>query len=881
MIRRPQLWGLLCLLLALTNATPCIYAESGSVIVIQTRGVVHAYSPQGRKLTAPVVRGSVLPVGYSIKTGFFSESILLFSNGTTATVQENSKLRLDKFSQAPFDAQNESFSQLQAEPSSSQVSIDMEIGSLVVQTKKLNKGSSFSISTPVGTAGIRGTQFQMAMSPDSGMKLDVAESQVAFTPAGQAQPLVVGPGKGLDASSSGNIKQRTINPTAAQNINVKNSVATSASGAVPVATAKKSNKQAKKVSKDEGSEDSSDDGESQTDESSEDSEDDKQASSGESSGSDAAESFVGRSGSLNKGSITSAEIIISNKVTEKLDEVRSQLTEKFGEETANLIMVELESNIENSSNSLKELASGNIVNDLKNSDSSDDYEKIFKDIGLELDIPNESEMPSPPDINAPEPPSLLPGISTSARYSYDSADNLLTVGLYPENFEIPVDVSYLKLDDLEDGDLDTLLGLFVNWDASDETKLIHGLGLEVFIDEIGLNPAKYDNFNVAVQHATSLAQSFLETIMLSSVMPSGKVRNVQNLVDEFANNPYAFEFAKLLAKHGAISNPSNQKATDNLLAILGSEKLSDPNYLSTILGQTLVPGDSYNSQELNGELIGARNASIDTKTAEQLQVRLQNVQALVGGDIFIESGASIDVSEYLSPKGLNEGTKVFTIAAAKDLSIWGDVTFKNDNHAEDHALSLGSAGNFNIQAGSTIYYEGSNLGIGTAGNLELVDIDIDVGGNLAIGSLGELNIKSNEPGSSLFSVGRYSDRDNVYLYANDLVQLEGLRFNNRAREIYMEAITVNLKDVDFPQFSEVMLRSKTGTLDFNTFSNPTIGGVNLTNVKHLGISDTRALQQSDFTNSNGKLNSSVSQPNGTPAVKIRSFSTSNSGSNLN
>ena len=868
-------------MLAFTNATPRIYAQNGSVIVIQTKGVVNAYSPQGRKLTSPVVRGSVLPVGYSIKTGFFSESILLFSNGTTATILENSKLRLDKFTQAPFDAQNGSFAQLQTEPSASQVSINMDLGSLVVQTKKLKKGSSFSITTPVGTAGIRGTQFQLAMSPDSGMKLDVAESQVAFTPAGQAQPLVIGPGKGLDASASGNINQRSISTSAAQNINVKNSVATSASGAVPLATAKKSNKQAKKAAKDQEGEDSSGDGDSQTDESTEDPEKDKQASSDDSKDSDAAESFVGRSNSINKSNITAAEIIISNKITEELEKVKSQLVGKYGQEIANSIVEKLESNIQNNSNSLKELASGNIVQDLKNSDSSNDYEEIFKGIGLDLDVLNESEMPPPPNIIPPEPPALLPGIGNSVRYSYDSDENLLAVGLYPDNLDIPIDVSYLKLDDVEDWDLNSLLGLLKDWDVSDETKLVHGLGLEVFIDEIGLNPAKYDNFNVAIQHATSLAQSFLETIILSSSMPNGKVRNAQSLVDEFANNPYAYEFAKLLAKHGAISNPNNQKATDNLIAILGSEKLSDANYLSTILGQTLIPGDSYNSQELNGGLIGARNASIDPKAAEQLQIRLQNVQALIGGDVFIESGASIDVSEYLTPKGLNEGTKIFTIAAAKDLSIWGDVTFKNDNHAEDHALSLGSAGNFNIQAGSKIIYEGSNLGIGTAGDLELIDIDIDVGGNLAIGSLGELNIKSTEPGSSLFSVGRYSDRDNIYLYANDLVQLEGLRFNERAREIYMEAITVNLKNIDFPEYSEVMLRSKTGTLDFDTFLNPTIGGVNLTNVKHLGISNTRALQQSDFTNSNGKWNSSVSQPSGTPAVKIRPFSTSNSSSNLN
>ena len=438
------------------------------------------------------------------------------------------------------------------------------------------------------------------------------------------------------------------------------------------------------------------------------------------------------------------------------------------------------------------------------------------------------------------------------------------------------------MDDLSgDNNFELILSKLQNWDTDDGTKLINAIGLDVFIDEIGLEPYKYDDFNVAVQHAINLAGSFLKEVTITSIIPSDNVWNAQGLVNEFSNNPYAFEFAKLLAKHGAISNPSNQAATDNLLAILGSDKLSDSNYLSSLLDQTLYPGETYNSQELNGGLIGARNASIDPDTADQLQVRLDHVDALVGGDIFIDSGASIDVSQYLPPKGENDGTKIFTIAAAKDLSIWGDVTFENNNHAEDHALALGSAGNLNVQAGSTIYYEGSNLGLGTAGDLRLVDVDIDVGGNLAIGSLGDLDIEFTEPGSKLFSVGRYSDRDNIYLYANDLIKIQGLRFNDRAREIYMEAITVNLKDVEFPQFSEVLLRSQNGTLDFDTFNSPTIGGVNLTNVKHLGVSTDRALQQSDFSGSTGRWNTSVTQPSGAPAVGVRAFSNVNSSSNLN
>ena len=179
----------------------------------------------------------------------------------------------------------------------------------------------------------------------------------------------------------------------------------------------------------------------------------------------------------------------------------------------------------------------------------------------------------------------------------------------------------------------------------------------------------YDDFTIAVQHAVNLAQSFLETITISATISDNQVRSVEGLINEFTNNPYAFEFAQLLAEHGAISNPKNQQATDNLLAILGSDRLSDPDYLSTILGQDLIIGDSYNSQILNGGIIGARNASIDSDVADKLKVRLSNIKALIGGDIFISQDAKIDVSNYLSPKQPGQGTKLFTIAAAKDLSI--------------------------------------------------------------------------------------------------------------------------------------------------------------------------------------------------------------------
>ena len=203
-----------------------------------------------------------------------------------------------------------------------------------------------------------------------------------------------------------------------------------------------------------------------------------------------------------------------------------------------------------------------------------------------------------------------------------------------------------------------------------------------------------------------------------------------------------------------------------------------------------------------------------------LKINVQNINGVIGSDVTIQppSGSTqavIDVSPYLTKANSSGDKKVFAIAAVKDLHIAGDVRFVNSNHSEDHALSLGAADDLTIKAGSNIYNEGSNLGIGAYDKLELVNVDIDTGGNLAIGSLDELHIKSTNPNeesklSSTFSVGRYSDSDNLYLYADKLIDIDGLRFAGNMREIYMEAITIDLKNVNFPSQSEVMLRSERG-----------------------------------------------------------------------
>ena len=222
----------------------------------------------------------------------------------------------------------------------------------------------------------------------------------------------------------------------------------------------------------------------------------------------------------------------------------------------------------------------------------------------------------------------------------------------------------------------------------------------------------------------------------------------------------------------------------------------------------------------------------------------ENLNAVLGADIQIGSAdiaTKINLGQWLRKATIFEGPattnnnklsnnkKVFAFAAGKDLHLAGDVTFENSvngliNKTEDHALVLGSAQQTNIGhvEGSgaltattenpyptKINFEGSNLGIGSYEDLTLTNVSIDVGGNLALGTLSDMHITQTK-----FSVGRHSDRDNVYMYADELLQANDLTFSGRAREIYMEANTIDLRDVHFPGGSEVMLRSRDGVPNF-------------------------------------------------------------------
>jgi hypothetical protein len=111
--------------------------------------------------------GTEISQGYVVNTGADASVVLVFSNGATINLAEDSSLSIDEFLQDPF-AEELSVASMTAEPSVSTTKLHLSRGELVGNVKKLNAdaGSTFTVQTPVGAAGIRGTTFRIIFRPD-------------------------------------------------------------------------------------------------------------------------------------------------------------------------------------------------------------------------------------------------------------------------------------------------------------------------------------------------------------------------------------------------------------------------------------------------------------------------------------------------------------------------------------------------------------------------------------------------------------------------------------------------------------------------------------------------------------------------------------------
>ena len=404
------------------------------------------------------------------------------------------------------------------------------------------------------------------------------------------------------------------------------------------------------------------------------------------------------------------------------------------------------------------------------------------------------------------------------------------------------------------------------------------------------------DLQVALTNAVNVANMILadRTISGSASITSDTALNAA----ELTTSGYNTELIKLLIKYGAVGDTGSTLAAGALSGFSTTDTTSTS--LSTFLTEASSTSDSDYLGLLStltgdtgiGDTDGNDDNFLNSQTNTVLHVSMNKVSLAPGSNIEIGTkgaASTVDVSSILTKATNHDDRKILVIGAAKDLTIAGDTTFTNTNDVEDHALVLGAADElyFRSEYSSansadyadpdpiTLEYTGSNLGLGSESEMRLVNVNIKTGGNLAIASLDKVYIGHTERDNlSTFTVGTGgtdSDPDNVYIYANELIQVNGLAFAGRVDDVYMDAITIDLGNVTFPTNSDVMLRSRDGGLNFGDAAR-TVGDVNfIENVKHLSISEN-ALTASDFDYSkgDGHINSTSALPNSTPHIKIRS-----------
>ncbi len=126
----------------------------GVIRVVAVEGTVHAVTEEGR---GSVSSGMTLKQGSRLITSDASKVVLAFSNGAAVTLGPNTDLSIDEFLQGPGTSTNQ--------PNPSSKKLGLRHGEIFGNIERLDDRSQFTVSTPIGTAGIRGTLFRISYDP--------------------------------------------------------------------------------------------------------------------------------------------------------------------------------------------------------------------------------------------------------------------------------------------------------------------------------------------------------------------------------------------------------------------------------------------------------------------------------------------------------------------------------------------------------------------------------------------------------------------------------------------------------------------------------------------------------------------------------------------
>jgi hypothetical protein len=144
-------------------AEPGKFKSPGKILVAKADKATKTVGSQ----VTPLSKDMDIEQSAKINTEKGGSVVLVFSSGATTRIGEDSELVIEEFLQDPF-AETVKVKDAVEEPSPSRTRLALNKGELVGDVKKLrlDQNSEFTVKTPVGAAGVRGTVFRIVFRPD-------------------------------------------------------------------------------------------------------------------------------------------------------------------------------------------------------------------------------------------------------------------------------------------------------------------------------------------------------------------------------------------------------------------------------------------------------------------------------------------------------------------------------------------------------------------------------------------------------------------------------------------------------------------------------------------------------------------------------------------
>ncbi len=753
---------------------------TGAFIVVSKEGDVKILDAEGQELpegsSAP---GQTLLQGQTIKTGPSGKIILLLSTGTLTTVEHSSQIILEKFTQKPFE-QNEdtAVSDLNAEPSNSEVKLKLTQGAVVFNVKKLNTGSTFEIESPIGIAGIRGTDGELEVKLDPGTGnytggVNMLSGNVNFqTPGGANFDVTAGQGIQFQAAPNGQPigqpQRKPVPPEKTQDLSQKTNVAKDSSKNVKVGEMNQARQDAdrrvKNIKTKIGEKKAEKKPSDETKEENKDSPEEKPNQRNQEQKEDTRDA----------GKPESKEQTRAEKIQQKVKSVVGKKTGGDDTENKERLM---------ETDDRQTLARQGIVLEDK-----EDAKKL-QSLGLGKE-----------DIKQ------LSKVSEEERKEILQSDDL-------------ADVKQQVQDRVNEQTANENIQTYTTEERQFMQALPDTIRVRLLTDLDPLVIQSIIAFNYTSEEILGFLND-LESKQVLDVSPNTSVPifNPDSVADELI---VPTEFLEILSN------------SDNINILTSLSDLQDARNGNILSDDLIELGKQANQLLQDTEPLGTLDSTrIYTYSQLENMTPFYDELVFMSESILDESGratvpfyasrnlilqTSLDLSEIYETRGKSH----FFITAAESIGIDGSINLSTGDTTLDTYLSILSAESINFSTGTTVRFSGDHLKVATAWeNLEVINVSMEADVSLALESMQ----------SSLYvRNSNLKTADEIMLRAAQELKLDSVQFSDQVREIYMQATTIDLSNVNFPGGSSVFLATKNGAIDgkYPTFpGNRQIGRVN-------------------------------------------------------